>query len=191
METPNQGRRAEAAGRPPDGDWTLLRRARAGDAAAWEELWRRQQDRLFRVALAVSRDPETARDVTHTVLLRVVSAAAPPREDSLTAYLTTAAWREAQRQSGHRRRLEPLESLADTPAGGAPDDEDGERRVHALAALEQLPAPQRDTLALRLVGGLSYDEVAHVLGIPVGTVRSRLHAGIRACRATLQRKGQL
>lgn len=174
-----------------DEDWSLLRRSRAGDPGAWERLWRRHGERLYRVALALVRERETARDVAHTVFLRLVERPAPPREESLAAYLTTAAWREALRQLEQDRRRESLENRPEPVGPAEAEDESRERRTHALEALEQLPAPLRETLALRLVGGLSYEETAHVLGIPVGTVRSRLHSGIRSCRDWLRRKGRL
>lgn len=177
---------------PPqnEDDWSLLRAARGGDHPAWEQLWRRHRDRLYRVALAVGRDREDARDAVQAVLLRAVTAAAPPREESLARYLSTAVWREARRLRERSLRQDEL----DPERTGAPMEqelEDRERERGAREALAALPAAQRDTLALRLVGGLSYEEVARVLGVPVGTVRSRLHAGVRACREHLRRKGRL
>jgi RNA polymerase sigma-70 factor (ECF subfamily) len=172
------------------GDWILLRHAREGDAGAWEALWRRHRDRVFRVALAVTHDRESARDVAQNVLLRLVDGPPPARQENLARYLATAAWRAAVRVERGLQRLESLEVVAES-ATVADGTEDGERRDTALQVLESLPPAQRDTLVLRLVGGLSYEETAHVLDIPVGTVRSRLHAGIRACRDTLRRKGRL
>lgn len=138
MDTRSRDSELQTAEARREDDWFLLRRARGGDEQAWERLWLRHRDRLFRVALTITRDRETARDVAHSILLRVLGADAPPREDSLEAYLTTAAWREALRQEERRKRLQPLDGLAETPARDG--DEDGERRNHALEALEELPA---------------------------------------------------
>ena len=76
----------------------------------------------------------------------------------------------------------PLESAARN---------EGTERV--LALLAQLPEPQRQVLALKFVGGLRGSEIAEVLGLPVGTVRSRMVYGLGKIREILelQREGQL
>lgn len=79
------------------------------------------------------------------------------------------------------RRQRPTAPLAGDPAAAEPAERDD--GVAAMrAALAELPAAQREVLALRLQGELSYDEIAGVLGVPVGTVRSRLHHAVQALR---------
>jgi RNA polymerase sigma-70 factor (ECF subfamily) len=68
------------------------------------------------------------------------------------------------------------------PAAEADDRLDGLRR--AVAAL---PQPQREAMELRLVDGLSYEEIAGVLDVPVGTVRSRLHNAVQRLREEMLR----
>lgn len=81
------------------------------------------------------------------------------------------------------RRLRPVEELApDTPAATKPEDDRLEPMRRAIAGL---PLPQREALLLKLQQDLSYEEIAHVLAIPVGTVRSRLHYAVRQLRQTL------
>ena len=81
------------------------------------------------------------------------------------------------------RRLRPAEELApETPAAVKPEDDRLEPMRRAIA---QLPEPQREALLLKLQQDLSYDEIAGVLAIPVGTVRSRLHYAVRQLRQTL------
>lgn len=62
----------------------------------------------------------------------------------------------------------------------APGCEDDPRREEVRQAISELPEPQREALSLRLSVGLSYEEIAQVLSIPVGTVRSRLHNAVRS-----------
>jgi RNA polymerase sigma-70 factor (ECF subfamily) len=179
---------------PPEvreADWVLLRAARQGDREAWERLWERHRHRLYRVALALLGEAGAARDVVQAQFLRLVSGEAPPREEDLGRYLSTAVWRLAlseRRRAGRQAPLEEAPEDADTAEDAV---ERAERVNHALEALDRLPEAQRQVLALRLVAGLSYDEVAALLGIPVGTVRSRLFNGVAVCRDWLRRKGRL
>ena len=172
-------------------DWALLRAAREGDHAAWEGLWLSHRDRLYRVALSVCGDREAARDAVQSVFLRLITQP-PPHEDSLAGWLSTAVWRAALAEGRRGRRHAKLE---EAPAGSACSTEEeverAERVNDALEALAQLPEAQRQVLALRLVAGLTYDETARLLEIPVGTVRSRLFNGVAACRDWLRRKGRL
>ena len=75
------------------------------------------------------------------------------------------------------RQWRPTEELTAAPA--APPVERDERLVVLHAAIAALPELQRETLLLRLQQELSYEEIAEVLGVPIGTVRSRLHDAVR------------
>lgn len=81
------------------------------------------------------------------------------------------------------RRRRPETAFADeaAPAPELPD----ERLVAMRAAIAGLPEPQRETLLLRLQQELSYEEIAEVLGVPVGTVRSRLHHAVQRLQVAL------
>lgn len=81
------------------------------------------------------------------------------------------------------RRARPTELFQESVAA-APAEEDG-RLEDVRAGIGRLPEAQRETLLLKLQHELSYEEIAAVLGIPVGTVRSRLHAAVESLRATL------
>lgn len=172
-------------------DWAMLRAARDGDRSAWERLWSHHRDRLFRVALSVCGDREAARDAVQAVFLRLITQP-PPRQESLTGWLSTAVWREALAEGRRGRRHAALDAaLCGSDSGLEEAIERAERVNHALEALARLPVAQRQVLTLRLVAGLSYDETARLLEIPVGTVRSRLYNGVAACRDWLRRKGRL
>jgi RNA polymerase sigma-70 factor (ECF subfamily) len=75
------------------------------------------------------------------------------------------------------RRWRPTEELSETAA--EPAAEKDERLAALRRAIAALPEPQRETLLLRLQQELSYEEIAEVLAIPVGTVRSRLHGAVQ------------
>jgi RNA polymerase sigma-70 factor (ECF subfamily) len=81
------------------------------------------------------------------------------------------------------RRRKPTEELVEPPSASAAREDD--RLESMRAAITGLPAPQRETLMLKLQHELSYEEIAEALAIPVGTVRSRLHHAVLQLRQTM------
>ena len=140
--------------------------------------------RLFGYALKLTREPEAARDLMQQSALQALSTrAAPTEERAAQAYLFRVvrhAWIDRIRRSAVREACEPEEDRL-----AARDFDD--RLIDAIAvrqAFESLDAPCRRVVACVDVEGLSYRETAQALGIPVGTVMSRLH---RARRLMLRR----
>jgi RNA polymerase sigma-70 factor, ECF subfamily len=82
------------------------------------------------------------------------------------------------------RRHAPIDALTTEPAAPAPAPED-ENLERMRNAISELPELQREALLLKLHHDLSYAEIAEVLGIPIGTVRSRLHHAVAELRGTL------
>jgi RNA polymerase sigma-70 factor, ECF subfamily len=124
-----------------------------------------------------------AEDLLHETFLRVLA-----REDrgasaqSPRAFLFGIA-RHVGLSAARRTKLRRARPIGDV-AAAAPDASETELR-EMRAAIEQLPEQIRKTLALRLQDELSYDEIAEVLEIPIGTVRSRLHTAMRVLRDEL------
>jgi RNA polymerase sigma-70 factor (ECF subfamily) len=81
------------------------------------------------------------------------------------------------------RQRKPIEEFVESPA--APAVNEDARLESMRAAIAELPPPQRETLLLKLQHELSYEEIAEVLAIPVGTVRSRLHHAVLRLRQIL------
>ena len=134
----------------------------------WDEVARRHGDFLFTVAYRLTGDHHDAQDLVQEVLLRVQRGLATYRPGSMEAWLgriTTNAFLDDVR----RRRRRPLVAL--------PDD--------VTAALQRLPEDYRVTVVLCDVVGLRYEEIADELGVPVGTVRSRIHRGRALLRTAL------
>jgi RNA polymerase sigma-70 factor (ECF subfamily) len=176
-----------------DTDDALLWRLARGDTRAFEALFERYVDFVHNVAFRRTADRSAAEDIAETVFLelwrqrqRIVS-----REGSLrpwlagvTANLARRWWRDRTRGRRALGRLAGRSGRAAGPdvgvddrdlAGEVADRVDDERRMSAvLAALDQLPADQRELVLLSAGDGLSYEEMAAALDIPVGTVRSRL-----------------
>lgn len=128
------------------------------------------------------RGVETGEDLLQETLVQALE-----RPERLAESSSPRAWlfgiaRHVGLSAARRRRpMAPLESDPPASAPASPSD-----AVEAMrAALAELPAAQREVLELRLRGELSYDEIAEVLSVPVGTVRSRLHSAVQALRDRL------
>ena len=148
-------------------------------ARAFDVLYRRHKDYVLRVALRFVPDMDTALDVlqeTFLYLLRQFPPAGPGV--ALTAKLTTLLYPVAKNTAltalRRRNRLAAADVEPDELAGETEPAPAGD----AAAVIDALPARQREVLLLRFVDGLTLAEIAQVLDIPLGTVKSRLHVGI-------------
>ena len=165
----------------------LVIRAMAGDHDAFAALARVSIGRLFSAARLILRDDGRAEDATQEALVaawRDLSALRNPDrfEAWLHRLLVRACFREARR--GRRRwtiesEIRPLETAEPDLALDLADRDQLER------GFRRLDADQRVILVMHYYLGLSLDEAADALGIPPGTVRSRLHRAMSAMRAAL------
>ena len=154
-------------------------------AKAFKALYLRHQDYVLRVALRFTPDIDTALDVLQDTFVQLLRRFPPTGEGiTLTARLTTLLYPIAKNTAITAARKAGRFPVADdvTPEGvpARPAREDGD--IGRLLAL--LPPGQRETLTLRFVDGLSLSEIAEALGIPEGTVKSRLHGGVANLRAS-------
>lgn len=166
-------------------DEVLLRAWCAGDAAALETLFRRYQAPLGRHLSRMLDDPAAAEDLVVETFLRLHRHRDRWREGhQLRPWLFTIA-RNLARNRLRALRLWgwlPLAAARDAPA---PPPADAEITRRVAAALAALPAAQRETCSLRLLGELSVEEIASVTNVPTGTVKSRLFHGLRRLRTLL------
>ena len=177
------------AGEPTPGDGDLARRARDGDRDALEALLRRQYDVIHRLCRRLTGNDADADDATQEALLAI--ARGLPRFDGVSAFgtwayrvATNACLDELRRR---RRRPEPVADDPAAPAWEYPPDEVAAQRVDVDAALARLPLEFRAAVVLRDLCGLDYAEIADVLGVPAGTVRSRIARGRAALVPLLAR----
>jgi RNA polymerase sigma-70 factor (ECF subfamily) len=193
------------------GDREVIARSRAGDHEAFRVLVERYQGRAYRLALRVLRDEEQARDAVQEAFLKAyVNLDRFEGRSSFYTWLYRLVMNlclDAKRRDHSAQLVETpepadLERLALLEA--RPSDEDafraheegpeqaldrGELRQALARAIEALPDAARETLVLREVEGMSYAEIAESLGIPKGTVMSRLHYARRRVQELLRRAG--
>ena len=171
-------------------DAELVRRAQQGDAAAFESLVRRYFRAVYAIALAETRDPRDAEDVSQETVLRALERIEDCRQpDRFNAWLFRIA-RNSARSHGRResvRATAPLEVAlsASSDSDPARDAERAQLRERLTAALATLTAVQREVVLLHDLEQWKHREIATVLGIPEGTVRSHLFFARRALRAQL------
>jgi RNA polymerase sigma-70 factor (ECF subfamily) len=198
---------AEAVALEPR-EWVLLERLRSGEMEAFSDLVSEYQPLVYSVTLRIVRDAEEARDVTQETFLRIYRHFHHFRgESSLKTWVCRIAVNQAlnsERWWKRRRRAEtrsldeplPLEederlSLGATLASPADSPEAeaiAHERQHQLErALGELKQDFRIAVALRDIEGMSYEEIASILEISVGTVKSRIARGRETLRFILSR----
>jgi len=176
-----------ATGSDPDAD--LLPAACAGDRVAIDALLRRHEQQLHAVCRRITGNPTDALDALQESMIAIVKGL--PRFDGrskATTWMyrvtTNCCLDELRRQ--RRRSSVPLPEQERADRGGAPSvDEAVADRTDIDAALAALPAEFRAPVVLRDLLGLDYAEIAETLGIPPGTVRSRIARGRSALARSL------
>jgi RNA polymerase sigma factor (sigma-70 family) len=179
----------------PRTDEELLAAISTGDERALADLYDRFGRVAYGLALRIIRDPTLAQDAVQDAFLgawRTAASFDPGRGNAQTWLLTLVHRRAVDVVRREERRRADL--LADeTPAAEtASTDEEAqirEQRRAVQAALARLPADQREALELSYYGGLTQAELAERLGIPLGTVKSRVFAGLGRLRDLLGEAG--
>jgi RNA polymerase sigma factor (sigma-70 family) len=179
----------------------LIRKCRAGDQQFYEPLVRAHEAEARRVALGILRDPDAASDATQEAFIKAYRALAGfelgrPFRPWLLRIVRNQC-RDMLRRGNAGPELERitplLEESAGSESGSGSDVERSEARRAAKdvlwAGLGRITVEHREVLVLKELEGLSYGEVAAALGIPEGTVASRLYHARRALRAAVEEMG--
>jgi len=163
----------------PERDESLARRFADGESAAFEELVHRHETRVYNLCLRMLGSPEDARDATQEAFFAVFRKISSFRGDAaFTTWLHRIAL-NACYDALRRRRRDPVGDLPENepdthsvdPAERAADVVDVQR------ALMLVPEDFRSVLIMHDVQDMPYDQLSEVLGVPTGTVKSRLHRG--------------
>lgn len=167
----------------------LAERTRDGDSAAFRQLVEATSERLYRLAFHLMRDPDEAEDVVQETYIRAWQRRGDLRDPmAVVSWLSRIARNAARdRLRWWRRRPERARVDGDPPAAGPGADAalvEAERAAEVRRALDVLSEKHRVILLLREVEDMSYEQIAELLGLPLGTVESRLHRA----RAALAKK---
>lgn len=190
---------------PGPTDAELVERFRDGDRAAFDEIVRRYRDRVYTLCRRWLEEEQAAEEVTQDVFLALFRSLAGFRGDArLSTWIFKVSLNHCRNRRQYRRRRAwgrhesigprpeeddmPERQLADESASadaGRNRAEAGSLVMEALATLEE---DHRQILLLRDVEDLSYDEIAEILDLPGGTVRSRIHRARSELAAILARR---
>ncbi len=167
----------------------LVKRARAGDGAAWEDIVSNFSRRIFNLAYRFTSSPDAAEDLTQDVFIRVYRSLDQydPKQGDLANWLMRLARNLIIDDYRHRQR-NPQNSMADAVddhqyhlrSAGSSAHREMERKELAnqvQQGIDKLPEDLRTCVILRDIEELTYQEIVEVLKIPEGTVKSRINRG--------------
>ena len=164
-----------------------MARVRSKDPAAFEALYDAYHRLVYGVAMRMLGDVSTAEDVTQAVFLKIWSSPQLFESGNFAGWLVRMTRNRALdllRSKSYRHEELPEnrpadEMLEDTAFAHINADK-------VRAALTQLPPEQRDLIELGFFNGMTHEELARRTGVPLGTVKTRIRAGLRKLRMTLQ-----
>jgi RNA polymerase sigma-70 factor (ECF subfamily) len=182
-----------------DSDQIIMEQIRDGDQQAVAELVKRFQHELLGFFYHQCWDQLVAEELTQDVFVNVYRSRARYQPTAkVRTYLYRIAhnlWIDHLRRKKHHMSIDAemgerslkLSDILKAP-GGEPDDDnrDQEIRLRLQESLESLPEGQREVFVLANNHGMKYQDISEVLGIPEGTVKSRMHNAVRALRDDLQ-----
>ena len=167
----------------------LVRRCRAGDGAAWEEIVQTFSRRVYNLAYRFTSRADTAEDLTQDVFVRVYRSLEQynPKQGDLQNWLMRLA-RNLIIDDYRKRQRAPQDEIADDledhkyhlRSAGSSVQREMERRelgAQVQAGIDKLSADLRTCVILRDIEELSYQEIVDLLKIPEGTVKSRINRG--------------
>jgi RNA polymerase sigma-70 factor (ECF subfamily) len=172
----------------------VVRAAQRGDSAAFAEIVRRYQHAVHRVAYALTRNAADADDLAQETFVRAYRAldrfrAGEPLYPWLARIATNLAF--SLFRTRRRRPETALEPLVEAGQQWGVDDDpadraaEKERQAHMQSAFAALSREHQAVLTLRVVEDLSYEDIARTLGVPIGTVMSRLSRARAELKARL------
>jgi RNA polymerase sigma factor (sigma-70 family) len=180
-------------------DGQLVELVAQKDAGALEALYERYGRPAYSLARRILTDETLAQDVVQEVFLSLWRDARrfDAGRGTVATYLLSMTHHRAvdvvRREENLRRWRtsdEGLELEPDPKARVEDEVEASERRTEVRAALAELPAAQREALLLAFFGGYTQREVAALVGVPLGTVKTRMAAGMRKMKEALQDAGR-
>jgi RNA polymerase sigma-70 factor (ECF subfamily) len=184
----------------------LIERCKRGDRAAFNELLQRYEKQVYNLAYRLTGNYDDAQDIASEVFVRVFNSISKFRGDSafstwLFRVVTNVYLDERKRRTSHPvSSLEEYLEMEDGPVkrqveDGAPGPqelaEQSERTRALQEAINGLPEFQRVMITLYHVQELPYEEIAEILNMPLGTVKSRLNRARRALRDKLLAQREL
>jgi RNA polymerase sigma-70 factor (ECF subfamily) len=149
-----------------------------------EQIYRLHRKGLFTLALSITRRPESAEDAVHEAIVRLCRSGKSPTGDPV-AYVFAAVRNAAvdQNRKGGSVSIFDLAEPSHEP-DSVLDDLERDRMV--ADAIEELPLDQREAVVMHLYGGLTFQQIAEVLEVPLQTIASRYRRALAKLREQLE-----
>ena len=197
LPEPTPAAEANRDATPREADARLMAALLRQESAAADALYARYAPRIYGLGLVLLKDRADAEDLVQDTFLRVwrTGSAFDPRRGSLDGWILLIARSLAidllRRRTVERKRLSSLSSVTDVTVEPGPEWHTEQRDLieHVLKSMHRLPPRQRSAVALAYLGERSSAQVAKSQGIPLGTVKNRIRAGIATLRRTLGEEG--
>jgi RNA polymerase sigma-70 factor (ECF subfamily) len=184
-----------------EADAALIERARSGDVAAFEHVYRREVGRVYAVCLRMTADPVRAKELTQSVFVRAWDRLASFRGESLlSSWLHRIAVNEVLVDARTERRRKARVVLSedaspdssgaqpDAPAyGGITNPVDTESKIDLERAIAKLPPGARTVFVLHDIEGYRHEEISRMTGSAEGTLRAQLHRARKLLMEALSR----
>lgn len=174
-------------------DAELLSRTASGDGAAFGDLMRRHEDRLFGLALRMLGDRADALDATQDAFVAAFRQAGSFRGEAAVGTwlyrIGINATKDFARKKRRWQTQDDVDALADERSSERALDERVTTRMDLQEALAKLPDDYREAVVLHDLGGIPYEEIAAITGVMIGTVKSRISRGRRRLAEFLEPQG--
>jgi RNA polymerase sigma-70 factor, ECF subfamily len=166
----------------------LMERVRARDPDAFEVLYDAYHRLVYGVALRMLSDPSAAEDVTQAVFLKIWTSPNLFRDGNFAAWISRVT---------RNRAFDLIRSKSARPESEFPEMLPAEDAIEETAfanmnaesvrdAMARLPDEQRQLIVLGFFGGVTHEELARRMGLPLGTVKTRIRSGLRKLRMALE-----
>jgi len=176
-------------------DQSLMRRIAAGDANAFEELYRRHSRNALVLARKLCASRELAEEVAQETFISLWRSAHRYRPDlgSVSVWLSSMV-RNRAIDAWRRAAVRPMEvpALEDGPGqlhSAIGLDAPAPERALVLSLIAELPGPQKEAVFLAYFGAMTHDEIAAWAGAPLGTIKGRIRLGLEKLRGGLEEQG--
>lgn len=172
-------------------DWRCLELAHRGNEKAWRDLFERHYPSLVRMTSSITGSMETGKDLAQESFVRLLHFRIRHHTGTVRSLLSTIAYRLALKERSRHSSLLPsgIELIPD----GAPSPLEltirNETDRIIVRVIQSLSVEHREILILRFFGGNSYEDIARITALPIGTVKSRIFYAVKICQEKLKQQG--
>lgn len=169
-------------------DWDMLEKAKEGSQSAWKYLLHKYQPGLLRLAAMVTGSPDSAADVLQETFIRLYKSPVKHQQGSFKAYITTIAYRLALQAKRKTARFFSLgeKDFPDESPTPVQSVIQSDRDRAMMRIIDSLEPDHKEVLLLRFYGDYTYEEIANITGVPLGTVKSRIFYAVKKCREQMR-----